>query len=173
MRFFIFFIILILALFFQWLLGYWISPWGVPPPVAILGVLIAFWHLTLAPRLWFSLAAGIVLDGVTLLPFGTYGIILMGAAVSVEILQNLFSNIESKFVEGLSVSLVLALLSIAFLPLGSMLARAGEASYYFRFAELGDIVLASLFWASLTFLFYSGFYIWFRDKKYSLLSWRV
>lgn len=118
MRFPLFFLTFIFSLSLQWFLGRWFAPWGFPMPLAILTVLVIFWRVSLHFRLWFALAAGIILDSASLLPFGTYSAVLLGAAFAVEILQNIFSNVESRLVEGLSLGILLfAILGVLY-PLG-------------------------------------------------------
>lgn len=117
MRFFLFFIIFIFSLALQWFLGRWFAPLDFPLPVAIFTALAIFWRVSLQFRLWFSLAAGITLDSVSFLPFGTYSAVLLGAGFCVEILQNLFSNVESRLVEGLSIGILLASMFAVLYPL--------------------------------------------------------
>lgn len=107
MRSLLFFIIFIFSLAVQISLNQLFVRWNFPLPLIIITTLIIFWHVSLPFRLWFSLAAGIILDDISFLPFGTYTALLAGAAFAVEILKNVFSSVESRLVEGLSICVLL------------------------------------------------------------------
>jgi hypothetical protein len=173
MRFLVFLAIFIFSLALQWFLGRWISVWGFGPPLALVSILVALWRLPFLGRLWFALGSGIILDVVYPVPFGTESVLLVGTSIIFEILRNKFSNLNSKFVEGLSLGIVLWLIISATLPLGSLLSIAEKTHYYFRLSEWGSAIFAALFWASLVFVGYFMFHLWFRNKKDSLFLWRA
>ena len=84
-----------LSIFFAFLIDWGVirgSIFGFPFSFTALAVLFWFWHMKLLPRAWLALAAGILLDTFSLLPFGTYTLSFFVFAFLTEFLKVFFVN---------------------------------------------------------------------------------
>lgn len=101
---------LLLALILEW--SFKAAGWFSPPLVATL-LIFWFWRINLSSRFWLASFTGFLLDGVSILPFGTHLLIFWGLALGAEFLQRLFSNVKSPLTQGLGILVLLALFLVA------------------------------------------------------------
>ena len=111
---------LLLALIVEWSSNAVLAATNFFLPVAALVFCFWSWQMSMEARLWLGLGVGLVMDAISLIPFGSSMLAFLILALACEFLRMFFSDTESKITRGVSVALLMAVF-LGSVPLWSML----------------------------------------------------
>lgn len=142
-------IVFIAALFLELASGGELAFWGVRPPLAGAVLFFWFWNMRLPGRLFLAVLGGILMDSISLHPFGTNTAVFMAIAGSTEVLRYFFSNVESLVIRGIGVSVGIFLFLNLAVILGSLVSMINSAPPPSSGTFSSHVFFASLVWASV------------------------
>lgn len=136
-----------LAVFIQGVLGGF--SFYLNPPLIIFAIIISFWSLGTRQRLWLSMIAGIILDSIYSLPFGTHIMIGIGLSFLTTLLQYIFTNINSLFTKAVSTGLAMFIIITLTYPLAFLINYFRGLEFILNARLEGVIILYALVWSIL------------------------
>lgn len=153
---------IVLALPAQWFLSGFKNYWM--PPVLLMAVILSFWHLRVSQRFWLGLILGVLLDTVSIFPFGSHLLILSLAVVLTEGGRTILSNTDSVFTQSLSAAIILFISLFLLYPLGYVINYFSGAASFWPGASFLKIMLYTVIW-SLSLPLVACAYEWLQGKK--------
>lgn len=138
----------LIALFFELAAGGKLALWGVRPPLAASVLFFWFWDTRFYPRLFFAFLGGIILDSISIHPFGTNTAVFMALAGNTGALCYFFSNVESFATRAVGVFINIFLSVNLAVFMGYLVGATGDLRPVLTPALLSHVLFASLIWAA-------------------------
>ena len=124
------------------------SVFDYPPPIFLFSLFLWYFRLDFAPRMLWGITAGLFLDSWSLLPFGSYLIILTLAGFLADFLKEISGDLDSFFLRALAAAALLWLSLTILSPLGQALSLVVSDSGVVRFLR-PESFLMPVFWAAV------------------------
>ena len=158
MRYFLIPTSILLAFFLEWTVGQKISLWFVPPPFTALVLLYSLWDMKFSVRVWLGVIVGMLFDGISAFPFGTYMVSFVALGVGTTFFRFFFSNVESTLTRSISIGALLCMFFVATPAWGRILGfLSASQNGFLSWGVFPDILGAAALWATvLTILFSSA-----------------
>lgn len=146
-RHILFTVAFLIALFAELALDGELALWGVRPPFAGAMLFFWFWDMRLYRRLFLAFLGGILMDSISLHPFGTNTAVFMVIAANTGALRYFFSNIESLITRAVGISVNIFLFINLAALMGYLISVANTLSPTLTGAFLAYVFFSSLIWA--------------------------
>lgn len=148
------FLSLILAAILQW---NWQNYFFIQtPPLVIFTILLWFWRLNLLNRFWLGALAGIILDSLYALPFGSFILLFFLLAGFIQILQAIISDAEPLLTQTLSFCLCLFLSTSLAYPAWYIIGYVEKHPVRWNGWAETTMFLSGLFWSLVLPIFFFG-----------------
>ena len=112
--------------------------------IVLFFLIFLYWHIGISVRIWLGIFLGLIMDSLSLFPFGTYTFIFILAALLVELLRHIFSNTDSLFTKGIAVGSVFFLVNSMIYPVSYVIGKLEKNRIPWDSGFVADIIIWSL-----------------------------